>query len=48
LSSALGSLARNSNPAWEFAPVTLFGDNAPKAAVSMLTVPLAAELKGLQ
>jgi len=45
VSSGLGSLARNSDPAWEFAAVKLFGYNASKAALNMLTVQLAAELK---
>ncbi len=45
VSSGLGSLARNSNPAWEFAAVKLFGYNASKAALNMLTVQLAAELE---
>ncbi|HKN27168.1 MAG TPA: SDR family oxidoreductase [Roseiarcus sp.] len=45
VSSGLGSLAHNADPAWEFAPVKLFGYNASKAALNMLTVQLAAELK---
>ncbi|HEY0295452.1 MAG TPA: SDR family oxidoreductase [Bordetella sp.] len=44
VSSGLGSLAFNGDPAWEFASVKLFGYNASKAAVNMLTVQLAAEL----
>ncbi len=46
VSSGLGSLAHNNDPAWEFAQVKLFGYNASKAALNMLTVQLAAELKG--
>jgi len=45
VSSELGSLARNSAPEWEFAHVKLIGYNASKAALNMLTVQLAAELK---
>jgi NAD(P)-dependent dehydrogenase (short-subunit alcohol dehydrogenase family) len=45
LSSGLGSLAHNASPAWEFAAVKPFGYNAAKAALNMLTVPLAVELK---
>jgi NAD(P)-dependent dehydrogenase (short-subunit alcohol dehydrogenase family) len=45
LSSGLGSLAHNSDPAWEFAHVKFVGYNASKAALNMLTVQLAAELK---
>lgn len=45
LSSGLGSLTHNSNPAWEFAHVKPLGYNASKAALNMLTVQLAAELK---
>ncbi len=45
VSSGLGSLAHNGDPGWEFAKVKLFGYNASKAALNMLTVQLAAELK---
>lgn len=45
MSSGLGSLTHNSNPIWEFAHVKKLGYNASKAAVNMLTVQLAAELK---
>jgi NAD(P)-dependent dehydrogenase (short-subunit alcohol dehydrogenase family) len=45
VSSGLGSIQHNSDPAWEFAPVKLLGYNASKAALNMLTVQLAAELK---
>lgn len=44
VSSGLGSLARNSDPGWEFAQVKFLGYNASKAALNMLTVQLAAEL----
>jgi NAD(P)-dependent dehydrogenase (short-subunit alcohol dehydrogenase family) len=46
LSSGLGSLAWNGDPDWEFAAVKLLGYNTSKAAVNMLTVQLAAELRG--
>jgi NAD(P)-dependent dehydrogenase (short-subunit alcohol dehydrogenase family) len=45
VSSGLGSLALNDDPRWEFAGVKLIGYNASKAALNMLTVQLAAELK---
>jgi len=45
VSGALGSLAHNSEPASEFAQYKFLGYNASKAAVNMLTVQLAAELK---
>jgi NAD(P)-dependent dehydrogenase (short-subunit alcohol dehydrogenase family) len=45
VSSGLGSLTHNSDPDWEFAQVKLMGYNASKAALNMLTVQLAAELK---
>jgi NAD(P)-dependent dehydrogenase (short-subunit alcohol dehydrogenase family) len=45
VSSTLGSLTLNSEPSWEFAQVKLTGYNASKAALNMLTVLLAAELK---
>jgi NAD(P)-dependent dehydrogenase (short-subunit alcohol dehydrogenase family) len=45
VSSGLGSLGNNSDPAWEFARVKLLGYNASKAALNMLTVQLAAELR---
>lgn len=45
VSSGLGSLTLNSDPSWEFAQVKLLGYNASKAALNMLTVQLAAELK---
>jgi NAD(P)-dependent dehydrogenase (short-subunit alcohol dehydrogenase family) len=46
VSSGLGSLARNSDPAWEYARLKIMGYNASKAALNMLTVQLAAELNG--
>lgn len=45
VSSGLGSLGNNSDPGWEFARVKLIGYNASKAALNMLTVQLAAELR---
>ena len=47
VSSGLGSLAHNGDPTWEFAAVKILGYNASKAALNMLTVQLAAELKDL-
>lgn len=45
VSSELGSLTHNGDPAWPFAGHKLIGYNASKAALNMLTVQLAAELK---
>ena len=45
VSSGLGSLAQNADPGWRFAPVKFLGYNASKAALNMLTVQLAFELK---
>ena len=45
LSSGLGSLTMNGDPTWDFAPVKLLGYNTSKAAVNMLTVQLAYELR---
>jgi NAD(P)-dependent dehydrogenase (short-subunit alcohol dehydrogenase family) len=45
LSSGLGSLALNADPAWAFAPFKLLGYNTSKAAVNMLTVQLAYEFR---
>jgi NAD(P)-dependent dehydrogenase (short-subunit alcohol dehydrogenase family) len=45
VSSGLGSLTWNADPNWEFAPVKLLGYNASKAAMNMLTVQLAYELR---
>jgi NAD(P)-dependent dehydrogenase (short-subunit alcohol dehydrogenase family) len=46
LSSSLGSLSVNSDPASPYYSQRLLGYNASKAAVNMLTVQLAAELRG--
>ena len=46
LSSTLGSLAQNSDPNWEHADVNLLGYNSSKAALNMVTVTLAKELRG--
>ena len=46
VSSGLGSIARNGDPDWEYASVKLLGYNASKAALNMLTVQLAWELRG--
>ena len=45
LSSGLGSLAQNSDPEWEFEGVKPLAYNSSKAALNMLTVIFAAELK---
>ncbi|MBB4200797.1 short-chain dehydrogenase [Rhodoblastus sphagnicola] len=45
LSSGLGSLALHGDPDWAYAPYKLIGYCASKAAVNMLTVQLAAELR---
>jgi NAD(P)-dependent dehydrogenase (short-subunit alcohol dehydrogenase family) len=45
MSSGLGSLTLNGDPDWEFAAVKLLGYNAAKAALNMLTVQLAYELR---
>lgn len=45
LSSGLASLTWNSDPKWDFAGVKLIGYNTSKAAVNMLTVQLAFELR---
>jgi NAD(P)-dependent dehydrogenase (short-subunit alcohol dehydrogenase family) len=45
VSSGLGSIGLNNDPDWEFAQVKLLGYNASKAALNMLTVQLAYELK---
>ena len=44
-SSDLGSLTRQTDPDWKFAMVKSLGYSASKAALNMLTVHLAAELK---
>jgi NAD(P)-dependent dehydrogenase (short-subunit alcohol dehydrogenase family) len=46
ISSGLGSLTFNSDPAWSGYDVKLIGYNASKAALNMLTVHLAYELRG--
>ena len=46
LSTALGSLDANSDPASPFYSARLIGYNASKVALNMLTVQLAQELKG--
>jgi NAD(P)-dependent dehydrogenase (short-subunit alcohol dehydrogenase family) len=46
VSSGLGSLKWNADPTWEYAPVKLLGYNSSKAAMNMLTVQLAYELRG--
>jgi NAD(P)-dependent dehydrogenase (short-subunit alcohol dehydrogenase family) len=45
VSSELGSLTLNGDPGWEHAWAKLLGYNASKAALNMLTVQLAFELK---
>ncbi len=45
LSSTLGSLAQNSDPNWEHAEVNLAGYNSSKAALNMVTVTFAKELR---
>lgn len=45
VSSGLGSLTHNGDPAWEFANVKRMGYNGSKAALNMLTVQLAFELR---
>ena len=45
ISSGLGSLTFNSDPAWTGRDVKLIGYNASKAALNMLTVHLAYELR---
>jgi NAD(P)-dependent dehydrogenase (short-subunit alcohol dehydrogenase family) len=46
VSSGLGSLAFNSDPSWPGYNTKLIGYNASKAALNMLTVQLAYELRG--
>lgn len=46
LSTTLGSLAINGDPTSPYYEARLIGYNASKAALNMLTVQLAAELKG--
>ncbi|KPX09266.1 SDR family oxidoreductase [Pseudomonas syringae] len=45
ISSGLGSLALNEDPSWAFADTKLIAYNASKAALNMLTVQLAWELR---
>ncbi len=45
VSSELGSLTLNGDAAWAHAPVKFLGYNSSKAALNMLTVQLAFELK---
>ena len=45
VSSGLGSLANNGDPKYPFAAVKYLGYNASKAALNMLTVQLAYELR---
>ncbi len=45
MSSGLGSLTQNSDPNWEQAGVKPLAYNSSKAALNMLTVIFAAELK---
>lgn len=45
ISSALGSLALNSDPSWPSYNVKFIGYNASKAALNMLTIQLAYELR---
>jgi NAD(P)-dependent dehydrogenase (short-subunit alcohol dehydrogenase family) len=45
LSSGLGSLTRNSDPAWEYASVKFLAYNSSKSAVNAITVQLAHELR---
>ena len=46
VSSGLGSLTQNGDPAWTHAPHKYLGYSASKAALNMLTVHLAYELRG--
>ena len=45
VSSGLGSLTLNGDPAWRFAQYKFLAYNASKAALNMLTVQLASELR---
>ncbi|WP_320151190.1 SDR family oxidoreductase [uncultured Tolumonas sp.] len=45
ISSGLGSITLNEDPDWAFAGTKLIGYNTSKAAINMLTVQLAWELK---
>ena len=46
VSSGLGSLSQNSDPNWDYAAVKPLAYNSSKAALNMMTVIFAAELKG--
>jgi NAD(P)-dependent dehydrogenase (short-subunit alcohol dehydrogenase family) len=48
VTSGLGSLTRNADADWEYASTKLIGYNASKAALNMLTVQLAYELRETQ
>jgi NAD(P)-dependent dehydrogenase (short-subunit alcohol dehydrogenase family) len=45
LSSGLGSLARNSDPSWDYAAVKFLAYNSSKTAVNAITVQFAYELR---
>jgi NAD(P)-dependent dehydrogenase (short-subunit alcohol dehydrogenase family) len=45
VSSGLGSLSMNGDPAWSFAAAKYLGYNTSKAALNMLTIQLAYELR---
>ena len=45
LSSGLGSLARNSDPSWDYASVKFLAYNSSKTALNMITVQFAYELR---
>ena len=45
VSSGLGSLTLNGDPAWQFAAVKRLGYNGSKAILNMLTLQLAWELR---
>jgi len=47
VSSGLGSLTHNGDPSWEFSQAKFLGYNGSKAALNMLTVQLAAELRDI-
>ena len=45
VSSTLGSFEKNNDPSWEFAAAKILGYNTSKAALNMMTVQLAHELR---
>ena len=45
VSSGLGSLSQNADPSWDYAAVKPLAYNSSKAALNMMTVIFAAELK---